>query len=87
MDGYRCHKHWREFNTAGLRKDGTVVVVGSNENGQCDVSDWTDIVAVSVGYDHIVGLKKDGTVVAAGDNSFGQCGVSDWADIKLPYGR
>ena len=61
--------------------DGTVVAVGDNESGQCDVSDWTDIVAVSVGDYHTIGLKSDGTVVAVGANDIGQCDVSDWTDI------
>ena len=30
-------------HTVGLRSDGTVVAVGNNDDGQCDVSDWTDI--------------------------------------------
>ena len=30
-------------HTVGLRTDDTVVAVGSNEYGECDVSDWTDI--------------------------------------------
>ena len=30
-------------HTVGLRKDGTVVAVGANEYGQCNVSDWRDI--------------------------------------------
>ena len=27
----------------GLKSDGTVVAAGNNDDGQCDVSDWTDI--------------------------------------------
>ena len=27
----------------GLKSDGTVVAAGDNEDGQCDVSDWTNI--------------------------------------------
>jgi len=71
--------------TVGLKSDGTVVAVGDNEYGQCDVSDWTDIVAVSaggdIGFEHTVGLKSDGTVMAVGYNRHGQCKVSDWTDI------
>ena len=70
--------------TVGLKKDGTVVAVGYNESGQCDVSDWTDIVAVSAGGIYTVGLKSDGTVVAVGFNKDDQCDVSDWKDIKIP---
>ena len=71
--GY-CH-------TVGLRSDGTVVAVGGNSDGQCDVSNWTDIVAVAAGSSHTVGLKADGTVVAVGDNHDGQCNVGDWTRI------
>ena len=68
----------------GLKADGTVVAAGLNDHGQCDVSDWMNIIAISAGYDYTIGLKTDGTVVAVGDNEYGQCNVSDWTDIKLP---
>ena len=63
------------WHTVGLRADGTVVATkctGLLDCGQCEVSDWTDIVAVSAGGDefggsYMVGLKADGRVVAAGD--------------------
>ena len=67
--------------TVGLRSDGTVVACGYNEYGQCDVSEWTDVVAVAAGRIHTVGLKSDGTVVACGQNASGQCDVSSWTDI------
>ena len=69
------------FHTVGLKNDGTVVAIGENKSGQCDVSEWTDIVKISSGDDHTVGLKSDGTVVAVGANRMRQCNVSDWTDI------
>ena len=74
------------WHTVGLKSDGTVVAVGYNDDGQCDVSDWTNIVAVSAGGSHTVGLKSDGTVVATKytgykSDYYGQCDVSDWTDI------
>ena len=69
------------YHTVGLKADGGVVAAGWNKHGQCDVSDWTDIVAISAGAHHTVGLKADGTVVAVGRNEHGQCGVSGWSDI------
>ena len=69
------------FHTVGLKSDGTVLAIGDNSKGQCDVSGWKDIVAVSVGAYHTVGLKSDGTVVAVGYNYDGQCDVSSWTDI------
>ena len=69
------------LHTVCVRADGTAEAVGWNEDGECDVSDWTDIVAVSAGSAHTVGLKSDGTVVAVGWNKYGQCDVFDWTDI------
>lgn len=69
------------FHTVGLKSDGTVVAVGVNDDGRCNVSDWEDIIAISAGGYHTVGLKSDGTVIAVGDNEYGQCDVSDWKDI------
>ncbi len=84
-------------HTLAIRKDGTVIATGDNEYGQCDVSDWKDIVAISSNTKHSVGLKKDGTVVAASSERYAtwdiapdgsyiqaecpQCIVSDWKDI------
>ena len=86
----------KEF-CAGLTVDGTVVTVGNipldnpaysewkeadwKELVETPVSEWTDIVAISVGNLHMVGLKADGTVVAAGQNRWGDCDVADWTDI------
>ena len=74
IDAGRAH-------TIGLKTDGTVVAVGYNNHGQCNVSDWTDIVAISAGNTHTVGLKANGTVVAVGNNANGRCNVSNWTDI------
>ncbi len=69
------------YHTVGLKSDGTVVAVGDNDYSQCDVSGWTDIVAVSAAGRHTVGLKADGTVVAVGYNYDGRRDVSGWTDI------
>ena len=70
-----------DYHTVGLRSDGTVVATGWNDDGQCDVDSWTDIVAVAAGSLHTVGLRSDGTVVATGSNYYGQCDVDSWTDI------
>jgi len=69
------------WHTIGLKSDGTVVAVGYNSYGQCNVGNWTDIIQVDGGYEHTVGLKSDGTVVAIGYNEYGQCNVGNWTDI------
>ena len=75
------------WHTVGIKADGTVVAVGDNDYGQCNVSGWKDIVEVSAGNYHTVGLKADGTVVAVGDNDDGQCNVLEWMDIVAVSAR
>ena len=73
-----------EEHTVGLKKDGTVVAVGNNDDGKCNVSGWTNILDITSGPYHTVGLKKDGTVVAVGNNDDGQCKCDvsrGWRDI------
>ena len=60
-----------EYHTVALKSDGTVVAVGDNTYGQCNVSGWTDIVAIDASNNTTVGLKADGTVVATGDDPGG----------------
>ncbi len=68
-------------HTVGLKSDGTVLATGSNEYGECNVSNWNDIVAVSTSLGHTVGLKSDGTVLAIGDNYNGLLSLSEWENI------
>ena len=63
------------YHTVGLKADGTVVAVGDNTDGPCNVDSWTGIVQVAAGQNHTVGLKADGTVVAMGANTDGRCDV------------
>ena len=68
-------------HTVGLSSNSTVVAVGNNASGQCNVGNWTNIIEVAAGAAHTVGLSGNGTVLAVGSNDYGQCDVSDWADI------
>ncbi len=69
------------MHLVGLKTDGTVVATGSNKHGQCNVSNWTNIIAIVAGENHTVGLKSDGTVVATGKNKYGQCDTGTWKNI------
>ena len=69
------------FHAIGLRSDGTVVAAGDNDSGQCNVSDWKNIVAITTDPSHTVGLCSNGAVVAVGNNDNGQCNVNSWEDI------
>ena len=68
-------------NTVGLRSNGTVIDIGYNKSGQCEVSDLNSVIAVAAGDYYTVCLKEDGSVVAVGLNSHGKCDVSGWSDI------
>lgn len=71
-------------HVVGLRADGTVVAAGDNSFGQCNVEEWSDIIAVSAGDYHTVGLKSDGTVVTTqGENDFPEtcAAIKDWTNI------
>ena len=48
-----------------------------DEDVQMDLSNWTEIVAISCDC-CLVGLKADGTVVTAGNTGEGQRDVSSW---------
>ena len=69
-----CHWAAGGDHTIGVKTDGTVVAVGANWNGQCNVESWTDIEQVAAGDHYTVGVKTDGTVVAAGPLAK----ISDW---------
>ena len=58
-------------HSAGLKKDGTVVAVGDNSLGACEVGNWTDIVSVSAGNGFTAGVKADGSVLVTGDDTYG----------------
>lgn len=66
-------------HTVGLCKDGTVVAVGDNDDGQCDVytKEWTNIVKVAAGDNYTVGLKENGTIVITGKNEPGSRYIED----------
>ena len=60
------------------------MVVGENDDGECNTDNWENIMVVSAGWYHTVGLKSDGTVVATGENSRGECDVDMWSNIRIP---
>ena len=69
------------WHTLGLKQDGTVLAAGRDDDGQCDVSEWKDVVQIAAGARHSVALLRDGTVVATGSNEAHQCDVSEWKDV------
>ena len=69
------------FHIAVLKPDGTVVAVGQNHSGECDVSSWTDIMDIRCGAFYTLGLKYDGTVVCAGLNGKATEAIGKWKHL------
>jgi alpha-tubulin suppressor-like RCC1 family protein len=70
------------YHVVGLKSDGTVVAVGHNWWGECNVGSWHDITQVAAGGYHTVALRYDHTVSTVGSNLQGQRnGVGNWTDI------
>lgn len=67
------------FHSLGVKSNGTVVAVGSNYYGACNVGNWQNIIAVAG--TSSLGLKADGTVISVGENRNGECNVEGWQDI------
>ena len=68
------------YHTVLLRANGTVSAYGLNENGQCNVKDWKDIIKIYAGIYNTVGLKRNGTVVVCGWND-GLKDIKNWKNI------
>lgn len=80
-------------HTVGLRKDGTVVAIGDNSYGQCDVDSWSDIVRVATGDWYTIGVKSDGSVLITGENQPRMRYIdstmfdNDYVDVAAGYGQ
>ncbi len=77
-------------HTVGLKCDGTVVAVGDNTFGQCDVGSWRDVVAIAAGDWFTAGLTKSGNILITRPSDkvceehnvyIGACASSEWTDI------
>ena len=78
--------YFKEDGIVGICSNGDILACpptyGSDKcKTKFEITDWKDIVAVSMGGGHAIGLRGDGTVLARGDNSFGQCDIANWTDI------
>lgn len=60
---------------------GIIIAWGKNSEGQCDVPDGNDFVAISTGRTHSLAVRSDGTLEGWGRNNNGQCDVPDGNDF------
>ena len=69
------------YHTVGLRADGTAAAAGRNDEGQCDVSGWTDVIAIVCTDYTTLGLRSDGTIVSTGFQDYET--LSGWRGITV----
>lgn len=70
-------------HVVGLRKNGTVVAIGDNSLGQCEVSNWKNIVKIAAGDWYTVGIDTRGKVLITGKNFPGTKYIDDKKIAKL----
>ena len=78
-----CNKGHSGSEEAGIKADGTVISEGGKLSGKDDVSNWRNIISVTVGCQNTFGVKDNGRVIATkykGDQKYylGQDKVSGW---------
>jgi alpha-tubulin suppressor-like RCC1 family protein/tetratricopeptide (TPR) repeat protein len=68
---------------AGLKNDGTVIVVGKDEAIINEIHNWENIIAISIQDDYYYGLRANGTVAVAMPKEYGSYdySVNRWKDI------
>ncbi len=73
-------------HAAALWTDGTVTAAGKNDDGQCDVSEWKDMVSIAVNGSSTVGLRADGVILIAGPGrKYASLSVKNFAAIGTEY--
>ena len=66
-----------DLHTVILLSNGSVVALGDNSYGQCDLPEINNAVMVAAGKNHTVVLTADGRLIAVGDNTYGQCSLPE----------
>ena len=70
------------YHVVAVRQDGTVVAKGKNDKGQCNVSNWRNVIAVACDWEGTAALTADGRVLYTGDTSHRQMDCMAWRNIK-----
>lgn len=70
------------YHVVALKPDGTVIATGKNDNGQCNVSGWRNVIAVACDTNGTVGLTAQGTVLYTGSTYHRQNQCTSWRNIK-----
>lgn len=67
--------------TAGLKKDGTIVIAGELPNSP-NLATWRNIKRITAGNTHIAVIFEDGTVAAAGNSEHGKTNLNSPTAVR-----
>lgn len=70
------------YHVVAVKPDGTVIATGKNNDGQCNVSSWRNVIAVACDTSGTVGLTAQGTVLYTGSTYHRQNQCTYWRGIK-----
>lgn len=68
-----------------LLEDGSVLSYGLIDKYQKEISEWTNIIDIASGLNHVVAVDKNGRMYCVGNNSNGECNIGSFDDIKNVY--
>lgn len=75
-------------HVVGLKDDGTLIAIGDNSKGQCEVNgdEWRDIISIATGDWYTVALRKDRKILITGKNEPGMqyidSDIYNWTNIR-----
>lgn len=70
------------YHVVAVKPNGTVIAAGKNDDGQCNVSGWRNIVSVACDECGTVGVTADGRVMYTGSSLYKQSRCTSWYGIK-----
>ena len=79
ISGYDNH-------AVGIRKNGTLATAGTDEDGELDVLDLSNVTQVVTGYRHTVALTADGSVYFRGNPKHDRDNCQQWTHVKKLLG-
>lgn len=64
-----------------VKSNGKIMSAGSNNEQQCDIHLWQDVVSVAASWRGTIALMANGTCIVTGKNMIGSGEVFGWRDI------
>ncbi|MBQ3489873.1 MAG: hypothetical protein IJA86_04720 [Clostridia bacterium] len=73
------------FHNVGLKSDGTVLACGLNDDGQCNVENWTNVKNIYAAHKHTIAVCNDGSLLYCGAKDGGALQLEGISAVKKLY--